>query len=406
MKGNKHLYYFFAAISLLHIWDILFYPYNIISGNISTFLNFLSVAVGMYFLYPILNDKIFENSYFKFMLILFCLYNLTVIGRGIPTNYAEIKENLQSEFIFWPFVIPLIVLVQKELATLAQVFKLMYFLGIFFLIVAIVFPSVIFKRETAEIFIPSFSFGCAFLLMNTKYLSAKKTIVPALAMIISISAFIYLARRSSIASFTGLSIAAILLYIKEVVPARLIRLFGVLCVFFILIVSFIDYLPSSFTKKLTDRAKEDTRTALYDVFFREMRDDLILGKGMNGSYRFIQRDNILDDGTMVIASEYRKVIENGYLQFILTGGYVEVLLFVLILLPAAYLGIFKSSNNLGRSCGFLIALWLIDMLLFGLPGLNFRYIFIWVSVGLCYKKTFRQLPEDEIYQAFQNVGLA
>jgi hypothetical protein len=406
MKENKHLYYFFAAISLLHIWDLLFYPYNIISGNISTFLNFLSVAVSFYFLYPILNDKNFENSYFKFILILFFLYNLTVIGRGIPTNYADIKENLQSEFFFWPFIIPLIVLTQKQLATLAQVFKLMYFLGVFFLIVAIVFPTIIFNRQTAEVFIPSFSFGSAFLLMNTKYLSAKKTIVSALVVIIAISTFVYLARRSSIASYTGLSIAAILLYIKEVAPARLIKLFGVLCILFILAVSFIDYLPSTFTKKLTERAKEDTRSALYDVFFRQMKDDMVVGKGMNGSYRFEQRENVLDDGTLVLASDSRKIIENGYLQLVLSGGYMEVILFVMILLPAAFLGIFKSSNNLARSCGVLVALWLIDMALFGLPGLNFRYIFVWICVGLSYKKTFRQLPEQEIYQAFQNAGLA
>jgi hypothetical protein len=145
---------------------------------------------------------------------------------------------------------------------------------------------------------------------------------------------------------------------------------------------------------------EDTRSKLYELYLYEMKDYLLFGKGMSGVYFFPMAKSEVAEGVVFEQVVYRNVIENGYFQLLLSGGIIQIVLFLLILIPAAFLGIFKSSNQLSVASGGLIVLWLIDMFIYGLPSLSLHYILVWICVGICYKSSIRNITNDEIRKEF------
>jgi hypothetical protein len=152
------------------------------------------------------------------------------------------------------------------------------------------------------------------------------------------------------------------------------------------------------------RLSEDTRSGVFERFFYSLKDNMVFGTGMNGTYYCPLWDAEVD-GVSFGAIEYRNIIENGYLQLLLTGGVIHIVLFVLVLLPAALKGIFMSSNQFLRACGIVILLRLIDMFFYGLPSLTLSYILVWICVGVCYKTSLRRMSNEEISNEFKKIGL-
>ena len=60
------------------------------------------------------------------------------------------------------------------------------------------------------------------------------------------------------------------------------------------------------------------------------------------------------------------VIETGYLQIILKGGIISVLIIVLILVPAAFNGLFYSNNLLSKAA----AVWILLSVLYSYPSIS------------------------------------
>jgi hypothetical protein len=165
-------------------------------------------------------------------------------------------------------------------------------------------------------------------------------------------------------------------------------------------------MPASLTERLNNRLTEDSRSIVFDNFFLAMQEHEMFGKGVNGKYYCPIDAETTEDGVTFTEVKNRDVIENGYLQLMLTGGYVYIALFVLMLLPAALLGILGSKNQFTQAAGFVVLLWLIDMSIFGLPRLILQYVFVWICAGICYKKSIRHLSNDEIQENFNIHGLS
>ena len=406
MKLQKGIVHFVICLTSLYVWDLMFSAFKIIPGNVYSALFLISLFYGIYCIANYINDFYFENLYFKCLFSLLIAYHISIFIRGIPTNYNAVKTDLQVGYLFWPLVIPLFVFFEKKIDILAQLLKMMYYLCIAFFFILLIKPGLIINRVTAENFIHPFGFGAGFLLMNTKYLSKWKALICLLVCMVALLSFTYLARRNAIVTFSGFLFTSVFLYFKETSAARLVKFFPLGVLFLLLAVAFTGKIPDSLTSNLAERALDDTRTGVFDTFFKGMQGHWVFGKGMNGTYYSPIEETVLDDGATFGAVENRDIIETGYLQIMLNGGLVELVLYLLVLIPAALLGIFNSSNAFTRSCGFLILLWLVDMAVFGVPTLYLQYIFIWISVGICYKKSFRQMPEEAIYTAFENYKLA
>jgi hypothetical protein len=154
---------------------------------------------------------------------------------------------------------------------------------------------------------------------------------------------------------------------------------------------------SKFFSSFKSRVKEDTRTAVEECFYNDMKaTDWIIGRGINGEYYC---PDIVPDSK----SDYRPIIETDYLNIILKGGIISFLLFLLITVPAAIKGIFYSSNNFSKAAGFWILMWLMNLYPTTVVTFSLNYILLWVAVGVCYNKTIRSIPEELMKIYFSNL---
>jgi len=164
-----------------------------------------------------------------------------------------------------------------------------------------------------------------------------------------------------------------------------------------------DEISDDLLEAINKRLYEDTRSTVVDLFYMDMEKDMTLGKGMNATYYCPIGGGLSEDGLDYEVIYYRDVIENGYLQLVLSGGIIHVILFLLIGIPAAFMGILRSSNQFTKSCGAMILLWLVFMIGAGLPSLSLGYILVWIGIGVCYKKSIRDKTDEEIIQIFNPV---
>lgn len=387
----------FVSIAVISLLDYLGEK-NFLTGTQSNIVWFFCILILLYSATLLCTDFHFENSYFKSVFYLFITYQGVIFFRGVSqTN--DFLSIVRQGHILWALFIPLFVFFDKALYHFGKIFNILYAFAIIFLVLTIVFPSLLLNRQTAEAFIPSLAIGCGFLFLNAKYLSNKIVNVSFFVLLISALSYTYFARRSGAFTLYVFLFAGYVFNLFSKSGKYIFKILPVLAIggiFFLLI-------PNSFSKallkKMDERLLEDTRTSLFDEFYRDMNDHMIFGKGMNGTYYYPMEESIQDDGTVYSAVIYRNTIENGYLQLLLSGGILHIILFVLLLVPASLLGIFNSSNVFARACGLMILLWLIDMFMFGLPTLSIHYVLIWICVGICFKKSIREKSDEEIYIA-------
>jgi len=402
--NNKAVPIFVISITSFAVWK-LFESLDKITGYTLTFLMLLSISAFVYSLYKLLIDFKFENVYFKYTFILFIGYEFILIFRGLSFSYQFLINMLMSQIIFWPLIIPLLVFFDKKISTLLLLIKYIYLIGIFFLLVSLFMPNLLLQRLTAESII-GLAISSGFVLMNASYLGSRKVNISFLVLFISLLSVTYLGRRNVIVTLSGFIIASYILNITSKTKSLLFRFFPIIIgVLFFLLFSFSN-LNTKLTQKMNERLTEDTRSELFGMYFIEMQDYMTFGKGMNGTYYFPIRGYTDDDGITYTEVDYRNVIENGYLQLMLTGGIVNIVLFLLVMLPAAIIGIFKSSNNFARACGIFILLRLIDMLIYGLPSFSMSYILVWICVGVCYSSQLREMSDESILVEFQKNNLA
>jgi len=148
---------------------------------------------------------------------------------------------------------------------------------------------------------------------------------------------------------------------------------------------------------ITSRIDEDTRTIVEECFYDEMNaKDWIIGKGMNGTYFCPQ----VDESSDFYTGGNRSMIETDYLNIILKGGIISLGLLLLITIPAAVKGLFYSKNILSKAAAIWILLWLIDLYPATVNTFTLNFLLVWISVGICYSKTIRNMSDTAIKEIF------
>ena len=142
------------------------------------------------------------------------------------------------------------------------------------------------------------------------------------------------------------------------------------------------------------KVDDDSRSGVVENFMADMDvATWILGRGAMGTYYDpgVIFENI--DGN-------RTEIETGYLNMILKGGIIYLVLYVLILWKAFYKGYFKTNNDFTKAFACMCIISCIELIPYGIQMVNFKYIALWMGVGLCLNKYIRQMTNAEIRQQF------
>jgi len=175
----------------------------------------------------------------------------------------------------------------------------------------------------------------------------------------------------------------------------------VLSLFLITIITFISIRIYNENRKdtfslITERINQRTRSEVVKFFYRDMEvKDWIIGKGLNGEY-FCPG---VTEGVGRITI-FRRVVETGYLQVILNGGLISLVLLLLIAIPAMIRGIFYSNNILSKAAGIWIFLFLLYMYPGTITKFSLHYLIVWISIGISYSKQICSLPDETIREMF------
>lgn len=353
--------------------------------------------IGIIFNYLKLFKVRTENKYANVLFFFYMCWQIYAIIRGIST----IDKNTFAWYIFYPytllsFLVPFVFKIPFNISYFKILFKYFYVLSLFLFVFVLLFFNMFYTNNNfAEQIIWTFGTGAGLLILTLEYHSIRYRIVGYTTVIVSLFLAALLARRNFIVTFGDFIIFSYLIYIfSRNQPLKTKFRKFITFLFFIVGVLFIYFANEDVLfGKLSGRLTENSREPVLDAYLLDMTtQDWIIGKGMEGTYYMPNFEENVDS---------RFLIENGYLQVILKTGIVGLVLFLLIALPAAFLGLIKSKNIISKAAGAIVFLWLIDMFPWGMPAMNIRYILLWTCISISYSKTIREIPDETISKLFK-----
>lgn len=404
---NKQL----GNLNLFGVGFIIYTAGSVISGTpnpnfiICQFLQ----TVGLLLIVPstmnLARFKI-ENQHLKLLFVIYFIWSLLIILRGIQFNFSSIKQMLFASGVgMFPYFVPLILLFPKKLELYKKLFVVIVIFGIFSFLYDIVFIKYLINsdRESLESLntvenASGLITPCGFILFTYGYHSSKTKLIAIGVIILALLFAIYRARRGYIFKCSSILIVAYFLFLfsskRKTVVIYLSFLVLLAGIFY---VNRLYKVNDSIFSYLVERGDADTRTGVELYFYDDMKTkDWIIGRGINGKYYC---PGIEEDGVTV----YRPIIETGFLQTILKGGLISLGLFLFIAIPAIFKGLFDSKNLLSKAA----AIWVLLGIIYSYPGIiqgfSLYYLMIWMSIGICYSKNIRNIPESTMKTYFQNI---
>lgn len=396
---------------------VILHTCNFICFSIFNNIVLSSLFVVMSFFYFFKSYLLLRNIRLKLpfggiystLFILYLLLTLIMIIRGylIDYNYqwisisGAINFHIFSSFYILPYFLPLIVFIPHKYYTLVPIVKYSKYFAcliiIFFVFQynKIIASSVLSLKGYTEdnygyggnyidIYIPF-----AFIALCKGYTSKRTWIINSIALLVSLIITLISARRGASLILSFLLLMNLCLYIQTINKKRKIAVTFML--FLILSISTWYSANSSVFSYIKERGLEDTRSGVDKSLLSQMDSfELVFGKGLNGRYYYpLFEDDYLNG--------WRYGTETGFYNIVLKGGYTMVIIYIILLLWPAILGIFKSNNSFCKTIGFYIILSLIELYPFGWLAFNVKFLIIWIGVVLCYRKDIRRLNNKQIY---------
>lgn len=363
-------------------------------------------GLGIFFFFSTFLIKFqIKNNYLKLLFISYCIWALITIIRGIHFNVTDLGYFLLSaDYGGILYFSPLILLFIKDL-NYRKLFEVILILGIIFLLLDVLFIRKLLDRSfetqnVIEYLVRSLALPCGFLLLTYKYHTNPKKILAVAVLVISILFSVYKARRGLTLTLVSIVAAIYCIYLSYS-KEKVIVVY--LAVFFITLAAFYsaniyNISENKLLSMIAERGDENTRKGVELYFYNDMgTDDWIVGRGINGEY-------YCPDVTEDQPSNYRDLIETGYLQIILKGGLIRLILFLLISIPAVFLGLFSSKNLLSKASAIWIIIALISLYPSTVESFSLQYLLVWISIGICYSKEIRNLSNTKV-SALINAGV-
>jgi hypothetical protein len=338
-----------------------------------------------------------KNHYLKLLFIIYCIWALVTIVRGIHFNATDLGYFfLSADYGGILYFSPLILLFIKDL-NYKKLFEVILILGIIFLLFDVLFIRKLLDRSfetqnVIEYLVRSLAMPCGFLLLTYKYHSNPKKLLAIAVLGISILFSVYKARRGLTITLVSIVFGIYCIYLsyskEKVIVVYLAVLFITLAAFYS--ANIYDISENKLLSMIAERGDENTRKGVELYFYNDMgANDWVIGRGLNGEY-------YCPDVTEDQPSNYRDLIETGYLQIILKGGLIRLVLFLFISIPAIFLGLFSSKNLLSKASAIWIIIALISLYPSTVESFSLQYLLVWISIGICYSKEMRNLSNPEV----------
>jgi len=339
-------------------------------------------------------DEFDVNIYFKFIFTILIMWSLFTIFRSVSLNSKDLISLFGHTNMGWTWIAPLAVVLGLNIYNWLYLFdsfaKVMLIASII-AIGAFTYPDgIMFGLIEWMSFLP-------LMIMTFFYQKKFNQRVVIFSVIMFLVLSFYVSQRANLIFLIMLLIFSLIEYYRQpqVSAMKKVILFYVLVIAILLF----SFKVNSILYDLSNNQEvtQDTRTFLVEEMYEDMSDnELLIGRGALGTYFSPYFYYLRKSGFEGGDSATRAVNEIGYLEIVLKGGYVMVALYVLFLLPAAFLGIFASKNILSRASGYYI---LAHLLLWGLtymPIYSPKFILLWMAAGSAISKRSRRTTTSEL----------
>jgi len=346
----------------------------------------------------------FESEYLKIFFFLFALWAMVILFRGVGFSKDDLVLIFLNPWFGGMFyLVPIFVLFRKSFLLYKKIFSAIIILGAIFLLYSLMFRDILTEvvpdnrnRSVVEYFTKSLGISVLFVLFTHMYHSRTKNLFAVFTTLIMIVLGVIRARRGLLfMCILGLLIAGLIYFLSAkskilsgsiIIGMLFIAIMGGIYVFLNVDLEALYYLQ--------DRGVADTRSGIEDYFYKDMEGlDWIVGRGMRGEYYC----PTIDGGN------YRGTVETDYLNMILKGGVVNLVLLLVVLVPAIFLGFFNSKNYLSKAFALWILFWLINTHPSTVQVFTMNYFLVWFGVGVCYSPFIRSIPEETMKSFFKPV---
>lgn len=363
-----------------------------------TIVGLLLVSVCLLFVFFIKNEEetFYIHQYFKLLLFLLFIWSGFTIFRSVSSSSIDLISLFGHYLMGWAWITPLAIVFGYNIFNWIEIFN---FLGKLLLVGILL--TIIFIPLTGD----SYSFGIVewlqfFPVILLTY-SFQKPMYKKIVLLALISFLIVSFVNSQRINIIYIAITFSFVIIELLKSQSFNRGYKIILLSISLISILFLSIEVSNIYKTTMNNKDlstDTRTFLVVELFKDMsKSELLIGRGALGTYyspyfAYTQKHGLGGDSSTRIVSEV------GYLQMVLKGGYIMTLLYIMILLPAMYLGIFKSKNSIARMCGYLILIYLVVWSLSYYPVYSAEYLLLWMAAGTAISRKARNITNDELIE--------
>lgn len=402
-RTDKNLNYFWAGF-VLYTASYALSTTTVVNYILCQGLQLIGIGVFIYFGIKLISWK-FNNSYLQVLFALYLSYQLTVILRATEYDYENIKVMLfDAELGLFRYFAPLILLFPKNPLYYKKMVIAILSLGAIFLLYDVLFIDNLMDlnyensntKFTYEHFVKILSAPTGFVLMTFMYQSKRVRIFALVVLLVSAFFAILRARRALLFLTISPIMFSYMLYLfsqKKKFFSMLLPLVIILIALFYGVKNSSGETPAMFGF-LSDRATEDTRSGVEIMFYRDMTlEDWIFGKGMDGVYYCPG----IETGANAV---YRAMIETDYLNIILKGGIISLLLVLMIAIPAFVKGVFFSNNMLSKAAGVWVLFWMLSLYPATVTTFSLHYLSFWVAIGICYSDVIRSTSDESLKRIF------
>ena len=347
------------------------------------------------------NHKLDTNLYFKIVIYTLFLWSIYTITRSISSNTTDMISLFGHYLLGWAWITPFALYFGLNIFNWIQINNFLIKLLIVGILLTIIIVPLSAEKYPFGIF--EWLQFTPILLITYLYQSRfNKNILILAIFAFAVTSFMN-SERISIAFLALVFIFITLEFLRNRQINLLKKTFLIL--FSISIASLSSFYIPDLINKSTNainsnkELKSDTRTFLFVELFKDLKEDeVITGRGALGTYYssfFKNRFKYTKTGG---DSYNRSASEVGYLQMILKGGVIMVILYLLILIPASFLGIFRSKNIIARMCGYYVFIYIIIWSVSFYPTYSAEFILFWMAAGTCISSKARNTTNEELYQ--------
>ncbi len=333
------------------------------------------------------------NNYFKVTILLLLTWSIFVFTRGLTFDFKNLISLFGHYMFGWSWLTPMAFIFGLQLKnwTLLLDFtcKLLV-VGLFLTIFALV---------ESKIYSGALNWLELFpLILFTFYYQSKSN---RNVVIFSIFAFLIVAYILSSRVSILLLLICFILFIHDYLHKTkhvFYKYAIVIVIIFFITVLLVNYSTNILLFEIgSQQLSSDTRSFLFIELFDDLSNwELFIGRGALGTY-YSPHFNMLIENSIEGGDWFdRQTIEVGYLQMILKGGFVMVVLNLIILIPAAYLGIYKSNNFISKMCGYYILLYIFLLAVSFPPAYMANFLLLWMAVGTVIANYNRELTNFDV----------